>query len=110
MIARSAYVQLRYSPLLLAGTTLGLALVFLAPPAYAILGEGRERAAGLLAWAAMAASFLPTLRRYGRSRAWAPALPLIALFYMAATLGAAWRHHSGRGVAWKGRAYQAGRA
>jgi hopene-associated glycosyltransferase HpnB len=110
MIARSAYVQLRHSPILLLGTTLGLALLFLAPPAYAILGEGNERLAGLAAWAAMAASFLPTLRRYGSSRAWAPALPLIALFYMAATLGAAWRHHTGRGVAWKGRAYQPGQA
>jgi hopene-associated glycosyltransferase HpnB len=110
MIARSAYVQLRHSPLLLLGTTLGLGLIFLAPPGFALLGHGNERAAGILAWAAMAASFLPTLQRYGRSRAWAPFLPLIALFYMAATLGAAWRHHSGRGVAWKGRAYQAGQA
>lgn len=110
MIARSAYVQLRHSPILLAGTLLGLGLVFLAPPAFALFGAGNARLAGLLAWAAMAASFLPTLRRYGRSRAWAPLLPLVALFYMAATLGAAWRHHFGRGVAWKGRAYEAGRA
>ena len=33
MIARSAYVQLRYSPLLLAGTILGLLLLYAAPPA-----------------------------------------------------------------------------
>jgi hopene-associated glycosyltransferase HpnB len=110
MVARSAYVQLRHSPLLLAGTLLGLALVFLAPPAYALAGEGAARLAGLLAWTGMAASFLPTLRRYGASRLWTPLLPLVALFYMAATLGAAWRHHSGRGVAWKGRAYAPGRA
>ncbi len=110
MVARSAYVQLRHSPMLLSGTLLGLALVFLAPPALALFADGNQRLAGLLAWAAMAASFLPTLRRHGRARRWAPLLPLIALFYMAATLGAAWSHHFGRGVAWKGRAYEAGRA
>ena len=110
MVSRSAYVQLRHSPLLLAGTVLSLGLVFLAPPGFALWGEGNARAAGLLGWAAMAASLLPTLRRYGRSGAWAPFLPLIAIFYMAATLGAAWSHHFGHGVAWKGRAYAAGRA
>jgi hopene-associated glycosyltransferase HpnB len=110
MIARSAYEQLRQSPLLLAGTILGMGLVFLAPPLLALFGAGHGRLAGVLAWAGMAASFLPTLRRYGRSGLWAPLLPAIALFYMAATLGSAWRHHFGRGVAWKGRAYAAGRA
>ena len=33
MIARSAYVQLRYNPLLLAGTIVGLLLLYVAPPA-----------------------------------------------------------------------------
>src|SRR5215472_8754537 len=33
MIARSAYVQLRYSPVLLAGTVLGLLFLYAAPPA-----------------------------------------------------------------------------
>ena len=109
MVARSAYVQLRHSPLLLAGSLLGLALVFLAPPALVLFGTGGERLAGAVAWGGMAASFLPTLRRYGRASGWAPLLPAIALFYMAATIGAAWGHHFGRGVAWKGRAYPAGR-
>ena len=36
---------------------------------------------------------------------WAPALPLIACFYMAATIGSALDHHRGRGVVWKSRAY-----
>ena len=33
MIARSAYTQLRYSPVLLAGTIVGLLLLYAAPPA-----------------------------------------------------------------------------
>lgn len=110
MIARSAYVQLHHSPLLLGVTLLGLGLLFIAPAAFALFGTGGARALGLLAWAGMAASFLPTLRRYAASPAWGPLLPLIALFYMAATLGAALNHHGGRGVVWKSRAYAAGRA
>ena len=59
---------------------------------------------------AMAASFLPTLHRYRRSMLWAPLLPAIACFYLAATGAAAVQHHSGRGVVWKSRAYGAGGA
>jgi hopene-associated glycosyltransferase HpnB len=105
MIARSAYVQLRCSPLLLAATTLGLAVLFLAPPAAAIAGTLPARALGLLAWALMAASLLPTLRRLRRSPLWALLLPAVAAFYMAATIGSAIDHHRGRGVVWKRRAY-----
>ena len=60
---------------------------------------------GVLAWGGMAWSYLPTLRRFGRSPAWAVALPAVAAFYMAATIGAAVDHHRGRGVRWKQRAY-----
>jgi hypothetical protein len=54
----------------------------------------------------LASSYLPTLRRYRQSLAWAPFLPLVAMFYTAATIGSAVNHYRGRGVAWKGRAYQ----
>jgi hopene-associated glycosyltransferase HpnB len=106
MIARTAYVQLRFSPLLLAATVLGMALTFLLPPIAALLGHGVARWSGWLAWGAMAAAYQPTLHRFGRSFLWAPFLPAIAAFYLAATIGAALNHHLGRGVAWKGRAYQ----
>ncbi len=110
MIARSAYVQLRRSPLLLLGSILGMALLFLAPPYFALMGEGWAQAAGLLAWGAMALSFQPTLARFRRSPLWGLALPAIAGFYMAATLGSALDHHRGRGVVWKRRAYAGGGA
>ena len=57
-------------------------------------------------WAMLAGSYLPTLQRFGCSPLWAAVLPLIAVFYMAATVGSAANHYLGRGVAWKGRAYQ----
>ncbi len=106
LVARTAYVQLRFSPLLLLCTTLGMALVWLLPPAAALSAHGAARWLGLAGWAMLSASYLPTLRRYRRGLLWAPFLPLIAAFYMAATLGSAVNHYRGRGVAWKGRAYR----
>jgi hopene-associated glycosyltransferase HpnB len=106
MVARTAYVQLRFSPALLAATTAGMGLTFLVPPAATLLGHGAAAWCGLAAWIMLAASYLPTLRRFGRSAVWAPLLPLVAGFYMAATIGSAVNHHLGRGVAWKGRDYQ----
>jgi hopene-associated glycosyltransferase HpnB len=106
MITRTAFVQLRYSLALVAGTTLAMALVWLVPPAAALFGHGLARWCGIAAWALLAVSYLPTLRRFGRSPLWAPFLPLVAAFYMAATIGSAVNHFRGRGVAWKGRAYQ----
>ncbi len=106
MVARTAYVQLRHSPLVLAGTVAGLALVWLAPPALALFGHGPARWLGALAWAGSAASFLPTLGRFRLTPLWALALPAVACFYMAATLGSAWDHHRGRGTVWKRRAYR----
>jgi hopene-associated glycosyltransferase HpnB len=105
MVARTAYVQLRYSPVLLVATSLGMALIFVAGPAAALFGLGAGRVLGVLAWGGMAWSYLPTLGRCGRSPAWAAALPAVAVFYMAATIGSAVDHYRGRGVRWKQRVY-----
>jgi hopene-associated glycosyltransferase HpnB len=105
MVARTAYVQLRYSPWLLAGTVLGMTLVFLVPPLATLFADGPARAAGLLAWIASSVAFSPTLRRFRLSMAWAPFLPLAAAFYTAATVGSASDHISGRGIVWKQRQY-----
>jgi hopene-associated glycosyltransferase HpnB len=107
MISRSAYAQLRYSPLLLAGTLFGLALVYAAPPLLALFGQGLARFAGIAAWALMAIAFQPMLAFYRRSPLWGLALPLIAAFYAGCTLLSAWQHIRGRGGMWKGRAQAA---
>jgi len=106
MVSRTAYVQLRRSPLLLLATTMAMILTFLVPPYAALLGRGVARWCGWLSWGAMAAAYQPTLHRFDRSVLWAPLLPAIAAFYLAATINSAVNHHFGRGVAWKGRAYQ----
>jgi hopene-associated glycosyltransferase HpnB len=108
MISRTAFTQLRHSGLLLALTLTALCLVWLVPAAAILLARGWWFAVGLAAFALSALSFLPTLRRYGRSKLWAFALPPIALFYMAATLGSALNYWRGRGARWKSRAYGAG--
>ena len=107
MIARTAYEQLGYSPLLLLGCVLGMSAIFLAPPLLACFAAGLPRLLGLAAWIVMALSLQPTLRRYRRSPFWGAALPAIALFYLAATLASAARHYLGRGGQWKGRVYSA---
>jgi len=108
MIARTAYVQLRRSPLLLLGCLAGMGLLFLAPPVLAIGAHGFARLFGSLTYAAMVLVFQPTLRRYRVSPLWGLALPLIALFYLGATLSSAGRYYTGRGGGWKDRVYPAG--
>jgi hopene-associated glycosyltransferase HpnB len=105
MISRTAFTQLHYSALLLLLTLAGLTLVWLVPAWEIVFGEGWARAAGLAAFALAALSYLPTLARYRRSPFWALSLPLVASFYMAATLGSALNYWLGRGARWKNRAY-----
>jgi hopene-associated glycosyltransferase HpnB len=104
MVSRTAYAQLRYSPLLLAGTIIGLALTYLAPVALTVFANGVPQAVGLFVWVLIALAFRPTLRFYGLSWLWAPLLPAIAVMYMAFTLDSADQHARGRGGMWTGRA------
>lgn len=103
MVARSAYTQLGYSPLLLAGTLAGMALVYLLPVLLVLFGHGPAQTLGLLAWALMAVAFLPILRFYRLAPLWALLLPLVALGYMVFTADSAYQYARKRGGLWKGR-------
>jgi hopene-associated glycosyltransferase HpnB len=103
MISRTAYTQLRYSPILLAATLAALTIIYLLPPLLLLSGDKIAMGAGIFAWILMSLSFVPALRFYGRLPASAVLLPLIACLYMAATLHSAWLHWRGRGGAWKER-------
>ena len=103
MISRSAYPQLRYSPLLLAATVASMAITFIIPPLLTIFATGLPRFLGLVAWLAMTLSFVPTLQFYRLSRLWSLALPVIALLYLYYTLGSAYLFARGQGGQWKGR-------
>jgi hopene-associated glycosyltransferase HpnB len=104
MISRSAYAQLNYSAILLAGTIAGLTLIYLAPVLLALFSDGLTRIAGLACWIAMALLFQPTLRFYRVAPLYGLLLPLIAAIYMWFTCVSALAYARGRGGMWKGRA------
>lgn len=125
MVARSAYTQLHHSPLLLAGTVVGLLLIYVAPPALVLAwpfyagadtmfadlvtaGGSPSLAAaaalsGLAAWTLMACTFVPTLRMYGLAPVRAFLLPIAGILYLCMTIDSARLHWIGRGATWKGR-------
>ncbi|MEH2331681.1 glycosyltransferase [Nostoc sp.] len=109
MVARTAYTQLNYSPLILLGTLVGMPLIYLAPPVCVILGAVWSNWAiaftGLLGWLLMTFAYYPTIRFYKCSPWFALSLPAIAFLYTLMTLDSALRHWQGRGGAWKGRVY-----
>jgi hypothetical protein len=106
---------------------IGLAWLYLVPPAAAIgglaalaagagaggltpwwAGPAALAGTGLAGWAVMSVTYLPVLRLY-RLRGWrALGLPAVALLYAAMTVDSARRHHAGRGGEWKGRTLQDG--
>jgi hopene-associated glycosyltransferase HpnB len=109
MVARSAYAQLRHSPVLLAGTVAGLVVVYLVPPVALLAGLATgstgAAAAGGLAWLVMAATYAPMLRYYRQPLWLAPLLPVTAFLYLLMTVDSAVQHYRGRGASWKGRTY-----
>ncbi|MGA5708082.1 glycosyltransferase [Streptomyces cellulosae] len=109
MVSRSAYAQLRHSPLLLAGTVAGLALVYLVPPAAVAVGAAAGNAPcallGGAAWLVMTGTYVPMLRYYRQPLWLAPLLPVTAFLYLLMTVDSAVQHRRGRGAAWKGRTY-----
>ena len=103
MVARSAYAQLRYSPLLLAATVAAMTVTYIAAPLITAIGTFPANVLAAVSWALMAGVFQPTLRHYRLSPLWGGALPLIAAVYVAFTLDSAYQHWRGRGGLWKGR-------
>lgn len=105
MISRTAFNQLRHSYLLLAGTVLGLLILYVLPPVLTLAApDPRARLLGALAWALMTVAYLPMVRFYRGTALLALSLPVVALFYLAATLHSAVQYSRGRGGQWKGRA------
>ena len=104
MVWRSAYAQLGYSRMALAGTVIGMLLVYCVPVASALLAHGPAQIAGALAWLVMALTFVPISRLYGTSVLRGVLLPVISLIYIGFTLVSAINFWTGKGGMWKGRA------
>lgn len=111
MVARTAFTQLNYSPLLLIGTLVGMALVYLLAPLSLVVGISTGNLnvaiAGLIGWSLMTIAYWPMVRFYQCPMGFATLLPLIGLLYTGMTLDSALRHWRGQGGAWKGRVYPA---
>jgi hypothetical protein len=106
MIARCAFAQLGYSVAALFAMVAAMIAIFVTPPLLLLSGSTFGMALGAAIWLAMSGVYLPMLRFYRCPLALAPLLPVIALFYTAATIASAVQYWRGRGGRWKGR-YQA---
>jgi hopene-associated glycosyltransferase HpnB len=105
MVARTAFCQLRYSAMLLGGTTAIMLMVFWLPVAGLFFPAASAKILSAGALGALILSYQPTLKFYHQSRVWAFALPLIATLYLAMTWSSAIRFWTGAGSPWKGRFY-----
>jgi hopene-associated glycosyltransferase HpnB len=110
MIARTAFTQLNYSPLLLVGTVIGMVIIYLVPVFAAIFGIFTANwllaVVGLAAYMIMIIAYSPTIRLYKCSVLFSFCLPLIGFLYTLMTIDSALQHWQGKGGAWKGRVYQ----
>jgi hypothetical protein len=88
---------------MLALTLLMLTLTYLAPPLLVLFSPSTAMLCGGFGWLSMSVAFMPSLRAYDAPRPIALLLPLIALFYVAATVASAVLFWRGRGGYWKGR-------
>lgn len=111
MVRRSAYTQLRYSPVLLAATTLAM-LVFFGVPVAAPLAALAGLAPGVAGWLGLAAlvgaalAYLPVVRFYGLPARWAATLPAAAALFLAMTWDSALHYWRGTRATWKNRDYE----
>lgn len=110
MVTRTAFNQLNYSWLLLIGTILGMALVYLVPLLAVIWGIVTQdipvAIIGLTTWIIMSLAYFPTIKLYRLSPLWSFCLSGVAFLYGLMTIDSAIKHLRGKGGFWKGRVYQ----
>jgi len=131
MVARSAFVQLRYRWDVLVVVLSGLAVLVVSPPFVAsaaawqmgrwaleqgALGQGATAGstlpalvaalvAALGAWALEGWALRPAVHHHRVAGGWAWTLPFSSILYGLMTFSSAWSHLTGRGARWKGRSY-----
>jgi hopene-associated glycosyltransferase HpnB len=110
MVSRSAFTQLRYSAALLLLATALLVLTLLLPPiasASSLFGATPAKGAvlGVLAWAAAAGAYWPTVRFYRLAAPWALTLPIAGILFLAMTWSSAVGYWRGTRATWKNRSY-----
>jgi hopene-associated glycosyltransferase HpnB len=102
MVARSAFTQLYYSQALLYAVTIVMLSMFVALPLGLLIWGQPVMWAGVIV---MIAVYIPTLRFYRQSWAWALLMPLMGVMYLMMTWTSALRYWRGKRSQWKGRVY-----
>jgi len=105
MVTRTAFTQLHYSIGLLLACTVFMVFAFGMPVAGLFFATSAAQYLALAACMAMALSYFPTLKFYGRSVIWVLGLPLIGMLYLAMTWNSALRYFRGERARWKDRSY-----
>lgn len=105
MVARSAYTQLRYSPLLLVAVTLFFAIAYWIPLIAFLQAPAPANMVALFAMLAMMISYLPILYYYREPPYFALLLPFTGSLYLAMTWSSALRYFRGVRSNWRGRRY-----
>ncbi len=107
MVARTAFTQLHYSLTLLLGVMMIMFIAYLLPlfNLFNPLLSDQLRLLSLFTLAIMAGCYLPTLRYYRLSVAWALLMPVIASLFLAMTWSSAIRYWTGHRSSWKQRVY-----
>ncbi len=93
MVQRSAYTQLKFSPLLLLMAIAGIVVSHVLPVMFLCLP----------ALVIMAAIYWPTVRFYGLSPLWVLGLPIAAVLFGAMTISSALAYHLGWSRQWRNR-------
>lgn len=120
MVRRTAFTELQYSWLRLAGTVLGMGLLFFLPPLLTLGGvlwsfdtirTGvsidvlglTALMSGVSAWVLTAVVYRPAIQFFALPPVCVWTLPLAGLLYGTMTLDSAWRYATGRRIGWRDR-------
>lgn len=106
LVARTAFTQLNYPIGWHTVCTLVIIAAFCLPELALIHPSLAVKVTAIATRAMMLLTYIPVLRFYGRSPAWALALPVVALLYLAMTWGSAAAYWRGRRACWKDRIYR----
>ncbi len=105
MVARTAYTQLGYSPLLLLVCTMLMLAAFGLPIIALLQSQFDVFITGIIILTLQVICYLPTLRYYSMNPVYALSLPLTGILYLLMTWSSAFYYYFGKGAVWKNRHY-----
>ena len=106
MVARTAFIQLRFSYSLLVLCTFLMLAAFALPPVSLFLPDIPSKILGVFTLAIMFGCYLPTLKYYAIHPLWGFGLPVTGMLYLAMTWSSVHRYIFRTGARWKDRHYK----